>query len=89
MEVSRLRQRPLATLFLISFVVLFVELMLIRYCSSQIRVFSFYKNVPLIGCFVGLGLGCCLGRGTPRHALAFPRAATLAEVRAVIEGRER
>ena len=68
---ARFRARPLTTLFVISFVVLFTELMLIRYCSSQIRVFSFYKNVPLIGCFVGLGLGCCLGGGRSRHALWF------------------
>jgi SAM-dependent methyltransferase len=65
------RNRPQATLFLISFVALFVELMLIRYCNSQIRIFSFYKNVPLIGCYLGLGLGCCLSRGTPRHAFSF------------------
>ncbi len=58
-------------LFAISFIILFVEVMLIRYCSSQIRIFSFYKNVPLIGCFLGLGLGCWQGGGRPRHALAF------------------
>lgn len=61
----------LLRLFAISFIVLFVEVMLIRYCSSQIRIFSFYKNVPLIGCFLGLGLGCWQGGGRPRHALAF------------------
>ena len=64
-------RRPYATLFIISFVVLFVELMLIRYCSSQIRIFSFYKNVPLISCFLGLGLGCFLTEGRSRHALGF------------------
>ncbi len=70
-EDGAFRRRPLLTLFLISFVALFVEMMLIRYCNSQIRIFSFYKNVPLIGCFVGLGLGCCLARGTPRHVVLF------------------
>ncbi|MHC4949341.1 MAG: spermidine synthase [Planctomycetota bacterium] len=64
-------RHPWATLFLASFVILFVEVMFIRYCASQIRVFSFYKNVPLIGCFLGLGLGCCLGEGRGRHALGF------------------
>jgi SAM-dependent methyltransferase len=59
------------TLFLISFVTLFVEIALIRYCSSQIRIFSFYKNVPLIGSFLGLGLGCWLGHGKPRHVVGF------------------
>lgn len=65
------RARPYTTLFLVSFVALFVEVMLIRYCSSQIRIFSYYKNVPLVGCFLGLGLGCWLGNGRSRHALLF------------------
>lgn len=64
-------RRPYWTLFIVSFVGLFVELTLIRYCTSQIRIFSFYKNVPLIGCYLGLGIGCCLSRGTSRHALSF------------------
>lgn len=58
-------------LFVISFVTLFVEVALIRYTGSQVRVFSFYKNVPLIGAFLGLGLGCWLGRGTQRQILRF------------------
>jgi SAM-dependent methyltransferase len=70
-EVAAPRRHPYLTLFIISFVALFVELMLIRYCGSQIRIFSFYKNVPLIASFLGLGLGCWLARGTPRHVLAF------------------
>jgi hypothetical protein len=45
----------LLSLFLISFVVLFVETMLIRYIGSQTRIFAFYKNIPLIGAFLGLG----------------------------------
>lgn len=65
------RARPYTTLFLVSFVALFVEVMLIRYCGSQIRIFSYYKNVPLVSCFLGLGLGCCLGKGRSRHALLF------------------
>ena len=68
---ERVADRPRATLIWISFVALFVELMLIRYCNSQVRIFSFYKNVPLIGCFLGLGLGLWLGRGRPRHAVQF------------------
>lgn len=64
-------KHPYVTLFLISFVILFVEVMFIRYCTSQIRIFSFYKNIPLISCFLGLGLGCYLGGGRPRHIFAF------------------
>ena len=63
--------RPYITLFVVSFVVLFVEVMLIRYCSSQIRIFSFYKNIPLVSAFLGLGLGCWQGRGGSKEALRF------------------
>lgn len=68
---ERSLRRPRTTLFVASFVALLLELALIRYCGSQIRIFAFYKNVPLMGCFLGLGLGCFLGRGRPAHALAF------------------
>ena len=68
---ARAPLRPRTTLFIASFVALLLELALIRYCGSQIRIFAFYKNVPLMGCFLGLGLGCFLGRGRPAHAIAF------------------
>jgi spermidine synthase len=63
--------QPYLRMFLISFTAMFIEIMLIRYCSSQIRVFSFYKNVPLIACFLGFGLGCWLGHGRVRHIFLF------------------
>ncbi len=62
---------PRAQLFWISFAALFIEVMLIRYCNAQLRIFAFYKNVPLIASYVGLGVGCHLSGGRPRHALAF------------------
>ncbi len=88
---GRAARRPYATLFLASFVALFVEVMLIRYANSQIRVFSFYKNVPLVAAFLGLGLGCCQGRGRARQALLFllwllPLAAFLAHGTAAVDG---
>jgi SAM-dependent methyltransferase len=67
----RVAAHPYATLFVISFVVLFVELLLIRYATAQIRIFSFYKNVPLVGCFLGLGMGACLARGSRREVMLF------------------
>jgi SAM-dependent methyltransferase len=70
---SRVLRRPWITLFLVSFVALFVEVMFIRYAGSQVRMFSFYKNIPLISAYLGLGLGCWLGRGRGGHALAFIR----------------
>jgi spermidine synthase len=70
-EESRLARHPYVTLFVASFAALFVEVMLIRYAGSQIRVFSFYKNVPLVASYLGLGIGCWLAGGRARHALGF------------------
>ena len=44
-------------LALVSFVSLFLELGLIRWISTEVRVFGSVKNVALIACFVGLALG--------------------------------
>ena len=66
-----LAARPYLALFVVSLVVLFVEVMFIRYSSGQFRIFAYYKNIPLISCFLGLGLGCFLRNARPRHALWF------------------
>jgi SAM-dependent methyltransferase len=68
---GRVTRWPYTTLFLASFVVLFIEILLIRYCGSQIRIFAFFRNIPLIASFLGLGLGLCLGDGGPRSVLRF------------------
>ena len=52
---------PLA-LFLASFLALYFEIVIIRYLSTEIRVFAYFKNLPLISSFLGLGLGMTLGR---------------------------
>ena len=49
-------------LFLISFVALYFELIVIRWLSSEIRIFAYLKNLPLIASFLGLGLGCALAK---------------------------
>ncbi|HVY98745.1 MAG TPA: methyltransferase domain-containing protein [Dongiaceae bacterium] len=69
-------RRGLVSLFAISFVVLFVEMALIRYVGSQTRIFAFYKNIPLIGAFLGLGSGCFRGKGGGREALLALAAAS-------------
>lgn len=45
-------------LFLISFAVLFFEVLVIRWIATEIVVFGYFKNLVLMGAFVGLGLGC-------------------------------
>src|SRR4030042_4052329 len=44
-------------LFLTSCLALYLELIALRWLSSEIRIFAFLKNIPLIISFLGLGLG--------------------------------
>ena len=52
----------MGNLLLISFMSLFLELLLIRWVASEIRVFAYFKSLVLIACFLGFGLGCYLTR---------------------------
>jgi spermidine synthase len=45
-----------------SFVSLFLEVLLIRWISSEIRIFAYLKNFVLIACFLGFGFGAYLSR---------------------------
>jgi len=49
-------------LVLISLLTLFVEMMMIRWVSSEVRIFAYFKNFVLVACFLGFGLGCYLCR---------------------------
>lgn len=44
-------------LFICSALSLFLELMLIRYISVEVHIFAYFKNLALMACFLGLGLG--------------------------------
>jgi spermidine synthase len=46
------------TLFLVSVLGLFLELMLIRWVGTEIRIFAYLQNTVLVTCFLGLGMGC-------------------------------
>jgi len=48
----------MGTLFLISVLGLFLELLLIRWVSTEIRIFAYLQNTVLVVCFLGLGMGC-------------------------------
>lgn len=43
---------------MISVLGLFLELMLIRWIGTEIRIFAYLQNTVLIVCFLGLGVGC-------------------------------
>jgi spermidine synthase len=49
-------------LLVISAAGLFLELLMIRWVSSEITIFSYFKNFVLIACFLGFGLGAHLCR---------------------------
>lgn len=51
---------PTHGLFLASFLSLFLELLLIRWVPSQVRVIAYYGNLMLLSSFLGLGCGSIL-----------------------------
>lgn len=59
-------------LLLISFVSLFAELLIIRWLSTEMRIFAYFKNIALISCFLGLGLGVALWKRREVSVYAFP-----------------
>ncbi len=45
-------------LFLVSVLGLYLELLLIRWIGTEVRIFAYLQNTVLVVCFMGLGLGC-------------------------------
>ncbi len=57
-------------LILASFLTLFAELAFIRWIAVEVRIFAYFKNLALLLCFVGFGLGCALVSKAPRWETA-------------------
>ncbi|HZP62707.1 MAG TPA: hypothetical protein VFB28_04760 [Terriglobales bacterium] len=53
-------------LCLLSFLTLFAELAIIRWLGTEVRVFAYVKNLALLLCFLGFGLGCAISKHRPR-----------------------
>jgi SAM-dependent methyltransferase len=53
-----------------SFLSLFLEVLLIRWCGAEIRILAYLRNLTLLGCFLGLGLGYAAHKRT-RLGLGF------------------
>jgi len=45
-------------IFWVSILGLFLEMLLIRWVGTEIRIFAYLQNTVLVVCFLGLGLGC-------------------------------
>ena len=49
-------------LLAVSFLSLFLELALVRWVGTEVRIFAYFNNLVLLACFLGLGAGCALAR---------------------------
>jgi SAM-dependent methyltransferase len=71
--------RPLSTIFWVSVLGLFLELLLIRWISTEIRIFAYLQNTILVVCFLGLGAGLFTARRPvlPLHSIGSVAALVL------------
>ena len=60
-DCSTCTNRNLA-IFLVSVWGLFLEMLLIRWIGTEVRIFAYLQNTVLVVCFLGLGLGCLTSR---------------------------
>jgi SAM-dependent methyltransferase len=74
-------------LFLISGLGLFFELALIRWVSSEIRLLSYFKNLPLLAAFLGLALGYALAGKSRDFSSTFAPVLTVLVALAIFVGR--
>src|ERR687888_638884 len=59
-------------LFLVSFLVLFLEIALIRWMPAYIRLLAYFSNFILLASFLGIGVGCLLASSRRRLFVWFP-----------------
>jgi hypothetical protein len=64
--------RDRLSLFLCSFTILFVELVLIRWIPAYVRALGFFTNFVLLGSFLGIGLGILQARRRFDLVVLFP-----------------
>src|SRR5262245_39609243 len=50
--------RPRLALFLVSFIILFLELACIRWFGSMVVYLTFFTNIVLMACMLGMTVGC-------------------------------
>ena len=74
-------RQQLARIALVSAVILFVEMLLIRWIGTEVRIFAYLQNGVLVAAFLGLGLGARSARAPIRM---LPAAVCLAIIALVI-----
>ena len=78
---SRLTSTPshaLVDLFLASVLVLFLELACIRWFPAHVLFLTFFTNVVLLACFVGMSVGCLAAGRTQNYIRSTPILLVLA-----------
>jgi SAM-dependent methyltransferase len=72
---------PLTRIALLSVLIMFLEMLLIRWAGTELRVFAYLQNGILVAAFLGLGLGA---RNARQPARLLPSMLALTLVSAVI-----
>jgi spermidine synthase len=72
---------PAARTFLASFLVLFLEVALIRWMPAYIRLLAYFSNFILLASFLGIGVGCLLAGSSRPPATMAGRIPPLARTR--------
>jgi len=67
-----MRERPAFDLFLVSWLVLFLELACIRWFPSHVMFLTFFTNIVLLAAFVGMSVGCLAARNPTRYLKRTP-----------------
>src|SRR2546425_8748872 len=68
-------RRPYLDLFLISFLILFFELAAIRWFAGTVVFLTFFTNIVLLACFLGMSVGLLAARRPqPLVQMALPVA---------------
>jgi len=69
-------QRQTVRVFLSSFLVLFLEVAMIRWVPAYIRLLAYFANFILLASFLGIGIGCLLAPARTRLFGWFPLLVT-------------
>src|SRR3954447_11838700 len=65
-------EQPRLRIFLLSFTLLFFELLCIRWIPAYVRYLSYFTNFILLASFLGMGLGILAARRAKFRFLPFP-----------------
>jgi spermidine synthase len=80
----RFQFEALRDLFLITFLLLFMEMACIRWFPGHVVFLSFFTNTILLACFLGMSVGCILASSKKDHLQSTPERLALALAAGVV-----